>query len=539
MARRIFFLSSAVLVPAATYYAYTWPGGVPWAVFVWFLFLVGVHDVVQRKHTILRNFPVIGHGRYLLEMVRPEMHQYFIESDTNGEPFPRELRSLAYQRAKQVRDTLPFGTRQEVHDPGYEWVEHTLAPPPDVEEHPRVRVGGPDCSKPYEASILNISAMSYGALSSAAILALNGAAKDGGFAHNTGEGGISRYHLEPGGDLVWQIGTGYFGCRTPDGRFDPDKFAEKAALEQVKMIEIKLSQGAKPAHGGILPASKVTPEIAAIRGVEVGKTVYSPPRHTAFEGPKGLLEFVARLRELSGGKPVGFKLCVGRPIEFMAICKAMIETRILPDFVTVDGGEGGTGAAPLEFANWVGAPLYEGLPFVHDMLTGIGVREHVKVFASGRAVTGFHMAIRLALGADVINSARGMMFALGCIQALRCNANTCPTGIATQDPALVAGLHVGDKRARVARYHANTVRALVEIAAAAGCRHPIELRRSMFRRRISRTEVRTLEQIYPSIEPGDLLEEPFPERYDADWRVATAEAFVPPCTDEGRATLLA
>ncbi len=539
MARRLFFAISAVVVPASTLYAYLWPGAVPAALVVWFLFAVGVYDVVQKRHTILRNFPVVGHGRYLLETFRPEMHQYFIESDTNGEPFPRELRSVAYQRAKEVRDTIPFGTRREVLDPGYEWLEHTLDPPQEVDEDPRVRVGGPDCTQPYDASILNISAMSYGSLSSAAILALNGAAKDGGFAHNTGEGGISPYHLREGGDLVWQIGTGYFGCRTKDGRFDPGAFAEKARIEQVKMIEIKLSQGAKPAHGGILPASKVTEEIAAIRGVPVGQTVYSPPRHSAFEGPKGLLEFVARLRELSGGKPVGFKLCVGRPVEFMAICKAMLETGILPDFVTVDGGEGGTGAAPVEFSNWVGAPLYEGLPFVHDMLTGIGVRDRVRIFASGRAVTGFHMAIRLALGADAINSARGMMFALGCIQALRCNANTCPTGIATQDPALVAGLHVGDKRARVAAYHRGTVRALVEMAAAAGCRHPTELRRSMFRRRISRTQVRTLEQIYPSLACGELLEPPYPERYDADWRAATADRFVPVCADEDNATLLA
>ena len=539
MARRLFFAVSAVLVPAVTAYAYLWPGAVPLAAFVWFLFVVGIYDVVQRKHAILRNFPVVGHGRYLLETFRPEMHQYFIESDTNGEPFSREIRSLAYQRAKQVRDTLPFGTRREVHEPGHEWVEHTLDPPAEVEEDPRVRVGGPDCTQPYDASVLNISAMSFGALSSAAILALSGAAKDGGFAHNTGEGGISPYHLEGGGDLIWQIGTGYFGCRNADGTFDPAAFRDKAALPAVKMIEIKLSQGAKPAHGGILPASKVTEEIAAIRGVPLGRDVLSPPKHAAFEGPKGLLEFVARLRELAGGKPVGFKLCVGRPIEFMAICKAMLETGILPDYIAVDGGEGGTGAAPVEFANWVGAPLYEGLPFVHDMLTGIGVRDRVRVFASGRAVTGFHMAIRLALGADVIYSARGMMFALGCIQALRCNANTCPTGVATQDPALVAGLHVGDKRTRVARYHANTVRALVEIAAAAGCRHPIELRRAMFRRRISRTQVRTLEQIYPSLAPGALLDPPFPEAYAADWKAARADAFVPPCMPERDATRFA
>ncbi len=515
MVRRLFIVTALLLVALVVMAAQVRPGSW-WAIVVVGPFvLLGTYDMIQHKHAVLRNFPVIGHGRYLLEMVRPEMHQYFIETDTGGKPFSRELRSLAYQRAKHVRDTLPFGTRRDVNRPGYEWLAHTLDPVEPETDSPRVIFGGPDCSQPYSASVLNISAMSFGSLSDAAIRALNGAARDGGFAHNTGEGSVSPYHRE-GGDLIWQIGTGYFGCRTPDGRFDPERFAEVAADAQIKMIEIKLSQGAKPGHGGILPAAKVTPEIAAIRGVPLGQDVISPPKHSAFEGPTGLLEFVAALRERSGGKPVGFKLCVGRPEEFMAIAKAMLATGITPDFITVDGGEGGTGAAPVEFSNWIGAPLYEGLPLVRDVLVGTGLRDKIRIIASGRAVTGFHMAIRLALGADAINSARGMMFALGCIQALRCNSNTCPAGIATQDRALIRGLHVPSKRERVARYHAHTVRALVEIATAAGCRHPRELRRNMFWRRVSTTEVRTLDQIYPPLEPGELLAAP-PERFAEAW----------------------
>ncbi len=524
MARRIFFLISLAVV-AAIVGAAAVDARAYWAfVVVGPLVVLGIYDVVQVKHSILRNFPIIGHGRYLFEAVRPEMQQYFIESDMNGRPFSREMRAVVYQRAKHVLDTLPFGTRRDIRAPGYEWLDHTLEPQPVEDNHPRIRVGSSQCGRPYSASVLNISAMSYGSLSSAAVRALNGAAKDGGFAHNTGEGGISPYHLEPGGDLVWQIGTGYFGCRSRDGGFDPEAFAAQASRGEVKMVEIKLSQGAKPGHGGILPAAKVTPEIAGIRGCRQGHDVLSPPKHRAFDGPRGLLEFVARLRDLSGGKPVGFKLCVGRPREIMAICKAMLETEIRPDFITVDGGEGGTGAAPVEFSNSVGAPLFDGLPFVHDMLVGIGIREEVRVLASGRVVTGFHMAARLALGADAINSARAMMFALGCIQALRCNNNTCPTGIATQDPTLIRGLAVPDKRERVGKYHRYTLRSLAEITSAAGCTHPRDLDRHMFRRRIDLTRVQTFAEIYPPLAHGQLLSRP-PPHYEQDWNAASTASF--------------
>ncbi|MBL8610411.1 MAG: FMN-binding glutamate synthase family protein [Myxococcales bacterium] len=429
---------------------------------------LGVYDLFQEKHAIRRNFPFVGRFRYWLEIIRPEVHQYFVESNASGRPFSRELRSLVYQRAKNVTDTLPFGTERDVYQVGYEWMNHSLRAlhPPD--EAPRVVIGGPDCKQPYASSVLNVSAMSYGSLSKNAILALNGGAKLGGFAHNTGEGGLSPHHLEPGGDIVWQIGTGYFGCRDAEGRFDPGRFAEKSAIEQVKMIELKLSQGAKPGHGGILPARKVTPEIAAIRHVPLGQDVLSPPTHTAFTTPLELCELVGKLRELSKGKPVGFKLCIGKRREVFAICKAMLETGILPDFITVDGGEGGTGAAPLEFSNVLGTPLNEGLVFLHNALVGTGLRDKIKIVASGRVVTGFDIAHKIAIGADLCASARAMMFALGCIQAQKCNTNECPTGVATQDPDLVAGLVVGDKAKRVYNFHRNTVRAFVELISASG-----------------------------------------------------------------------
>ena len=423
------------------------------------LFMLGLYDVSQRSHAIRRNFPVVGRLRYLFESVRPELQQYFVESNASGRPFSRDLRSLVYQRAKSVTDTVPFGTEKDVYELGYEWMNHSIVAKHPYDPSPRVVIGGPACTKPYSAALLNVSAMSYGSLSTNAIRALNRGAKIGKFLHNTGEGGLSPYHLEEGGDITWQLGTGYFGCRDARGNFDPELFAEKAAHENVKMIEIKLSQGAKPGHGGILPASKLTPEIARIRNVPMGADVVSPPAHTAFSTPVGLCAFIQQLRDLSGGKPVGFKLCIGKRREFLAVCKAMVETGITPDFITVDGGEGGTGAAPLEFSNVVGTPLIEGLVFVHNALVGVGLRERIRVIASGRIVTGFDIAQKLAIGADLCNSARAMMFALGCIQAQRCNTNTCPTGIATQDPELVRGLVIDDKAVRVAHFQQNTVRA--------------------------------------------------------------------------------
>ncbi|MCA9659923.1 MAG: FMN-binding glutamate synthase family protein [Myxococcales bacterium] len=522
---RLIFLAFAALVLLAGYLAtMAWPYGyLAWIVAAP-LVLLGLIDMAQSAHAIRRNFPLIGRLRYVFESIRPEMHQYFIESDTNGTPFSREQRSVVYQRAKGELDTVPFGTRHDVYAEGYTWIDHSLAPV-HIEGDPRVTVGGPDCKQPYEASVLNISAMSFGSLSPTAIRALNSAAKDGCFAHNTGEGGISPYHEQGGGDLIWQLGTGYFGCRAEDGGFDPEKFRARAASPQVKMIEIKLSQGAKPGHGGILPAKKVTPEISKIRGVPLGKDVISPPGHKAFSTPVGLLQFVAQLRELSDGKPIGFKLCVGSPSQFLAICKAMLETGITPDYIAVDGGEGGTGAAPLEFTNAVGRPLFDGLAFVHGALVGAGLRDRIRIIASGRVLNGFDIAVRLALGADLCYSARGMMFALGCIQALRCNNNTCPAGVATQDPRLYGGLVVVDKRRRVANFHHSTIRHFFDLLGAAGCDHPSKLEPGMVHRRMGDNRVSSFAELYGTVEPGALLTDRIPERYAEPWRRARADTF--------------
>ena len=492
------------------------------------LVALGVVDMLQKRHTIQRNFPVLGHFRYVLEMIRPEIRQYFVESDAEETPFSREARSVIYQRAKGELDTIAFGTRLAADLVGYEWMTHSMAATPAPAETPRVTVGGPDCAQPYSASLLNVSAMSYGALSQNAIMALNRGAKLGGFCHNTGEGGISPYHLENGGDLVWQIGTGYFGCRTPDGGFSPERFQDRAATSSVKMIEIKLSQGAKPGHGGILPGAKVTEEIAGIRGVSMGHDVVSPPAHTAFATPIEMMEFVGRLRELSGGKPVGFKLCVGHRRELLSFFKAMLETEIYPDFVTVDGAEGGTGASPIEFANSVGMPLVDGLLLVRNGLVGIGAKDRVRVIAAGRVSTGYHMARLLALGADLCNSARAMMFALGCIQALKCNTNHCPVGVATQEASLYRALDVGDKSWRVANYQAATVRSLLELLGAAGLSHPSQVSPWHIARRASATEIKTFAEIYDFVEPGALLSEPYPESLDRSWRRADPATFLPP-----------
>ena len=495
------------------------------------IFALGLHNALQTKRAILRNYPFIGLFRYMFEEIRPEIQQYFVESDTDGSPVNRNIRSVVYQRAKKQTDTLPFGTQKDVYAEGYEWISHSLAPQHVAPESLRVTIGGPDCKKPYSASLLNISAMSYGSLSQNAILALNGGAKLGGFYHNTGEGGLSPHHLAPGGDVCWQIGTGYFGCRTDTGDFDPESFREKADIDNVKMIEIKLSQGAKPSHGGILPAAKVTPEIVAIRKVPLGKDVISPPAHRAFSTPKGLLQFVAQLRELSGGKPIGFKLCVGLHSEFVAICKAMIETGIKPDFITVDGGEGGTGAAPMEFSDSVGAPLEEGLSFVHDCLTGFDLRRDIRVIASGKVMTGFNLFSRIALGADLCNSARGMMLALGCIQARRCNTNNCPTGVATSDPQLMRGLDVTDKRVRVANYQRGTIHAFADLMGAAGVERPSDLRRQHVNRRLTTESVKTYAQLFPEVARGSFAQKQYPERYREAILAASADSFRPAVLD--------
>jgi glutamate synthase domain-containing protein 2 len=518
--RKIFIAVSTVAVVGVGGMAIYWHPALYLYLVILPLVIIGVLDIAQKKQTIRRNFPVIGNMRYFMEAIRPEINQYFIENNTDGMPFDREKRSLVYQRAKGQLDTLPFGTQLNVYAPDYEWLNHSIYPRPKMKSDPRVVIGGSDCKQPYSASIFNISAMSYGALSKNAILALNSGAKKGKFLHNTGEGGLSPYHLEPGGDLTWQIGTGYFGCRNPDGTFSPENFEKRANLPNVKMIEIKLSQGAKPGHGGILPGRKVTPEIAIIRGVELGKDVLSPPWHSAFHDPIGLLNFVKRLRELSGGKPVGLKLCVGKKRELFAIMKAMLKTGILPDFITVDGAEGGTGAAPVEFSDSVGTPLNEGLVLLTNALLGIGLREQIRVIASGKITTGFNIASKLAMGANLCNSARGMMFALGCIQALRCNSNTCPTGVATQDPELVGGLDVPTKADRVAHYHQQTIHNFLELIAAAGMASPDDLRPVHIQKRLYNGHVRSYADIYDYVEEGSFLKGILPSSYERPWKEA-------------------
>ena len=526
MIRRIFMVS-AVLLPLVILLLATQSVQWLWAfAIVGPLVGLGLHDIVQKKHSLLRIYPIIGHGRYLFEALRPEIQQYFVESNIDGMPYSREFRSLIYQRGKGERATMPFGTQRDVDRVGYEWMTHSLAPLPVPSEEERVKVGGPACTQPYWASHLNVSAMSYGSLSRRAILALNLGAKLGGFAHNTGEGGLSPYHLEHGGDLVWQIGTGYFGCRNADGSFDEVAFRERAGVPQVKMIELKLSQGAKPGHGGILPASKLTPEIAELRGVPMGQDVISPPAHSAFDSPIGWLEFVQKLRELTDGTPVGFKLCIGHRSEFLGICKAMLETGITPDFITVDGAEGGTGAAPVELTNSVGMPMRDGLLFVNSALRGVGERSRIRVIAAGKISSGFHMVRAIALGADLCNAARAMMFALGCIQARRCNANDCPVGVATQDPSRYQGLVVSDKAARVHHYHRDTVHAFLELIASNGLESPSEIRPRIVHRRVSATEIRNFGEVYEylpigSLQGGDRVPDEWAER----WARSSAQRF--------------
>ena len=512
----VFLKISALVFALVFLIGWVWPPAL-WSLVLGVpLFIAGLCDALQKRRAVLRNFPIIGRFRYFFEMIRPEINQYFVESNTDGTPFSREQRSMAYQRAKRELDTMPFGTQRDVYEVGYEWINHSIAPKSLPHEPPRIRIGGKDCKQPYDASLLNISAMSFGSLSDAAVLALNGGAKLGNFYHNTGEGGVSPYHLKPGGDLCWQIGTGYFGCRTKDGNFCPETFAEQAAHPNIKLIELKLSQGAKPGHGGILPAGKLTQEIAEIRKVGMGQDVLSPPGHSAFQDPAGLLKFIGQLRELSGGKPVGFKLCVGCPIEFVSIALAMKETGILPDFISVDGGEGGTGAAPVEFSNHIGAPLTDGLMLVHNVLRGFGLRQPIKIIASGKILGGFSMASRLAAGADLCSAARSFMFSLGCIQARRCNSNDCPVGVATQKRSLIRGLVVEDKLTRVASFHDQTLEALLELLGAAGLDHPDHLKPSHIMRRVSETVVKPYSELFDFLEDGELLGGDIPEPY-ATW----------------------
>jgi len=502
-----------------------------WAVSVFaisgVLALIGLFDLAQPIHSIRRNYPIIGRMRWFFEDIRPEIRQYLIEDDYEQLPFSRSQRSLVYARSKNESSERAFGTQLDVYESGYEFIGHSNRPvPPGDPATFRVDIGGGDCRQPYRASILNISAMSFGALSANAILALNQGAKLGGFAHDTGEGSISPHHRHHGGDLIWEIGSGYFGCRSADGGFDPRAFEEKATDPQVRMIEIKLSQGAKPGHGGILPASKITEEIAQTRGVPMGQDCVSPARHSAFSTPNELMAFIAELRQLSGGKPVGFKLCIGQPWEFMGMVKAMMDTGILPDFVVVDGAEGGTGASPLEFSDHLGMPMREGLLFVHNTLVGTGLRDRIRIGAAGKIVSAFDIAATRALGADWVNAARGFMFALGCIQSLSCNTNRCPVGVATQDPLLQRALVVPEKAERVFNFHRNTLHALAEMLAAAGLDHPSQIGPHHLVRRVSQTEVRLFSQLHTFLAEGELLSGSCHSSfYKNVWDIARADSF--------------
>jgi glutamate synthase domain-containing protein 2 len=529
------WLASGVGLLLATFTHVAFGVGGGWALACLFLVALGWRDMRQARHAVLRNYPVIGHLRFLFEYIRPEMRQYFIESDNEAAPFSRQQRSLVYQRAKGQSDKRPFGSQLDVHAQGYEWINHSMAPTQLASHDFRVDVGGggSSCTQPYSASLFNISAMSFGALSANAILALNAGAKKGGFAHDTGEGSISAHHRVHGGDLIWEIGSGYFGCRDAEGRFSDERFVTNATEPQVKMIELKLSQGAKPGHGGVLPGAKVTSEIAAARGVPEGVDCVSPARHSAFDTPAGMMRFIEHLRALSGGKPVGFKLCIGHPWEWFGLCRAMLETGLLPDFIVVDGSEGGTGAAPLEFTDHVGAPLQEGLLLVHNTLVGLNLRARIRVGCAGKVVSAFDIARCIALGADWCNSARGFMFALGCIQSQSCHTGACPTGVATQDPLRQQALVVTDKSERVRRFHAQTMEALKELTQAAGLEHPRHITASHIVRRASDHDVRLLVNQLPFVKPGALLDAiegraDWPHNvFRLYWPAARADSFQP------------
>ena len=486
---------------------------------------LGIRDITQTKRAILRNYPISGHARYLMEEIRPKIRQYFFEGEKDGRPFPRDKRSLVYQRAKGQLDKRPFGTEFDVYEPRYEWMSHSMSPTHVANSNFRVLIGGPDCAQRYDASVLNISAMSFGSLSANAIRALNKGAKMGGFAHDTGEGGVSPHHRENGGDIIWEIGSGYFGCRNDDGSFSPENFVKTASLPQVKMIEIKLSQGAKPGHGGVLPAAKITEEVAAIRGIPMGRDCISPAAHPAFSTPLELMDFIKQLRELSGGKPVGFKLCIGQKHEFLAIVKAMLKTGVTPDFIVVDGKEGGTGAAPSEFIDHMGMPLREGLTFVHFALVGTGLRDKIKLGAAGMMISAFDIARTMALGADWVNMARAFMFAVGCIQSQTCHTDHCPTGVATQDPDRQRALVVPDKAQRVKQFHEKTLMALAEVVGGAGLKHPSEFRRFHFHKRTGEAEVMSFMDLYPPLKKGELLEGTEDKRFKRAWQRANAEGF--------------
>lgn len=524
--RHAFYLISAIVALAVAAIAVFL-----WLPVLWFLiilippFIMGLCDSFQKKDNILRNYPVWGHWRYLLLSIRPQIQQYFIQSEEEGRPFSTEQRNIVYTRAKNELGMTPFGTLLDVHAEGFEWVNHSIAPSEPGPEAARVVIGGDACTQPYEASVYNCSAMSFGAISPEAIRSINRGAKTEGFYHNTGEGGLSKHHLKEGGDIVWQIGTGYFGCRSADGGFDAEKFKINAAHDQVKMIEIKISQGAKPSHGAILPGAKVTEEIAEARGVPVGEDVDSPAHHKAFSTPIELCQFIQTLRELSGGKPVGFKLCIGNRTEFFSICKAIMKTGIAPDFITIDGCEGGTGAAPFEFTNHIGVPLTEGLIFVHSTLTGVGLRSKIKLIASGKVITGFDLVTKLSLGADLCNAARGMLFSLGCIQSRRCHTNQCPTGITTQDPRRRLALNIDYRSKRVANFHKETVKSFRAVLGATGLQHAHELHPGVIHRMVTQNEAKSYDEIYDFLAENALLNKTAPDTWMRLWDIASEKSF--------------
>ena len=504
---------------------------VPWLVAPGLIFgalaVMGIYDFVQPKHTLWRNFPIVARIRWIGEAMRPFFRSYMVESDTEGRPFNHEERAMVYRRAKNVSSVEPFGSQKDIDQPPYEWLAHSMAAKHPEDTGPRVMVGAPGTAQPYSASVFNISAMSFGSLGAHAIEALSRGAAKGGFYLDTGEGGVSTHHRAGGADLVWEIGSGYFGCRAPDGSFDPQRFADVAASPQVKMIEIKLSQGAKPGHGGVLPGSKVTREIAEARGIEMGETCLSPPSHSAFSTPIEMMEFVAKLRDLSGGKPVGIKFCVGNRWEVLALCKAILETGIRVDFMAVDGAEGGTGAAPAEFLDHVGAPLRQGLVLTRNALVGTGLKDEIKIAVAGKQISAFSMAASMALGADWVNTARGFMFSLGCIQSLHCHTNTCPTGIATSDPGRQRGLVVNEKATRVHHFHKNTVHALMEVVGAAGCCHPSELTPRHIMHRVTEDIAKPADRAYRLVETGELIDAPERTHLKREWAMAQAASFAP------------
>ena len=528
VARNLFLWFPPVLIALVIYASRFWTPILALLLFAVPPFLIAIYDLFQKKHTLWRLYPFAARFRWFFEELRPFLRSYIVEGDLEGRPFDRDQRSLVYARAKGQNDAQPFGTELDVYSAEFEWLSHSMAPDPDATHDPRVEVGNDQCKRPYSASCFNISAMSYGSLGSHAIMALNRGAKAGGFYHDTGEGGISPYHRQ-GGDLVWEIGTGYFGARTPDGAFDPEMFADKAQDDQVKMVELKLSQGAKPGKGGMLPGPKVTKEIADIRGVPELQDVLSPAAHSAFTTPTELLEFAAKMRDLSGGKPVGLKFCVGYPHELFALCKAMLETGIRPDFIVVDGGEGGTGAAPQEMSDRVGMPLREGLIMVRNALVGCGLKDDIRIAAAGKVYSGVSLAMNFCIGADWCNAARAFMFSLGCVQSQQCHTDKCPTAVATTSPARQRGLVVEDKAERVARYHEQTVKALRDVMVASGVRSHTDFEPFHLRMRLNPSQMRSVDMIYEFIEPGKLLAEPEDTRYARYWDMAQADSFRPAC----------